>query len=211
MSLTIATGKSPEIWAAARLKDVREIPELTVTADGRLNCWTGGLCFVVERRGDSAQSVAYDVPEGNNGIPRLVPLSRSASGKLRLWKGSAKFSKPGTYTVRAVAGRMVSDPVTVVVEGPEAPAAADPHKPAGVIQEPAAAGPQPKWKAGDKTLGAIDGASGKMLWMTNLSFPVGNVVQNANGQWEATSQDGAKRATLDAATGKMLREEKLGQ
>ena len=54
--------------------------------------------------------------------PKTAALQKgSATGQIQVVAGKL-FAKPGTYTVRAVAGRLVSNPVKVMVEpGTEAP------------------------------------------------------------------------------------------
>jgi hypothetical protein len=130
--------------------------------------------------------------------------------------GLSPFKKPGTYIVYAAAGRLVSNPLTVIVEDPGKVAPQvrpDPEAQKRIEAEEAEkaklrAGPQPRWQPGGDTVEAVDAASGKLLWKMNPGFPVGNVAV-AGGQWAITSQDGRQVVTVDAATGKMLRRDDL--
>jgi hypothetical protein len=83
------------------------------------------LVDVPESRGPACILMVMP-PDDAKILPHLKPLKSSASGLLRMQartsSGKQVFSRPGSYTVRAVAGRLVSNPVTVIVEQ-KAPAA----------------------------------------------------------------------------------------
>ena len=107
------------------------------------------------------------------------------------------FERPGRYAVRAAAGRLASNPVTVVVKE---------HKPAVPVPRP---GPRPAWL--DEVVPQItpDGRGvqavrgGKMLWKMKCSFVIGAIEQK-DGLLVVTSEDGKTVVTIDLATGEMI-------
>jgi hypothetical protein len=190
--------------------------------------------FLVEGPGSGGQQTAsYDAnaPDGRSirgyhyasgDGPKPIEIYRAkgtfaaAVWLLARGDGLSPFKAPGTYTVRAAAGRLVSNPVTVVVEGPEKVAPQvrpDPEAQKRLEAEEAEkarlrAGPAPRWQPGGDSVEAVDPASGKLLWKMTPGFAVGNVAV-IGGQWTVTSQDGRRVVTVDAATGKLLRSENL--
>ncbi len=205
--LTLKPGKAPALWLQVVNKAPGgKVPELKCHNNSLLHCTS--LFFLVEGPGIKDAAVVFMRPTSRRATSRLAALTGSPLGQLALLTrdpaGNPVFTKPGTYTVRAVAGRLISRPVTVVVK---AAAAARPV-PAPVKRPPGAAR-TPKWKAGGNEVAAVDAASGKMLWKVRLRFPVGNVVPGGR-TWTITSQDGRQAAVVDAASGKLIEIKRLG-
>ncbi|MFH1022768.1 MAG: sigma-70 family RNA polymerase sigma factor [Planctomycetota bacterium] len=116
MKMTIPPGKAPELWVAARLAEgVKEVPELTC-ALGKDMFWHTDLFLLITGPDGSGQPIF--APERlEAGTPKRLPLAGSTTQQTPqgMFPGTA-FAHPGVYTVRAVAGRLISNPVTVVVE-----------------------------------------------------------------------------------------------
>ena len=209
----VQPGQTPQLYVDVRLAGgVKEVPEIKC-ANGKDMFWHTTLFFWVTAPGGAEQPI-FAPARVEDGSPMSLPVAASTNQQTPsdLFPKTA-LAKPGSYTVRAMAGRLVSDPVTVVVEEEAKPAPAGPKAlPAVPAPEPApgppAAGPQPNWQPGGNTVEAVDAASGKLLWKANLGFAIGNV-QAAGPQWVVTAQDGTKSATLDAATGKTLEQRQL--
>jgi hypothetical protein len=94
-----------------------ETPEFQTPGGGAGFDGCKTLFYLVEGPGLSAPTTAFNIvlePRGRMMIP--VALQKgSATGQVLLFPGKL-FTTPGTYTMRAVAGRLVSSPVTIIVE-----------------------------------------------------------------------------------------------
>jgi len=192
--IAVAPGTAPELWVWVDSR-AQAAPEFQCWENKLDTCNT--LCFLVEGPGIQGRTVAFferRILWMYKSIPPR-PLKGSASGLLKL-RPKELFRRHGSYTVRAVAGRLVSEPVTVVV------------KPLGAVAEPQpGAGPvDAEWQAGNNFIKRV--RNGKVMWMMRLKFPVGQVRQQGD-RWIVTSNDGATEVHIDAATGKMLRIKKL--
>ena len=213
---TIAPGEGLRPWVSAYTHG-RKVPELACPG-GRALGYCPSLFFVVSKQGNDAITVVRH--QGERGHPRArmmapAPLERDSFAQVTLNTGDA-LNKPGTYTVRAVAGRLVSNPVTVIVERNSAAAKRKVAPPPEFIAPPrkaapargAGAGLVPRWNPGGNTLAAIDAGSGETLWKRRMRFAIGNVVDNG-ATWLVVSQNGAGQATIDARTGKLIAIERL--
>jgi len=158
----IGTGEAPSLWLSVKSK-AREVPEV-ITRGGHGNlagCQT--LFFLVEGPGRAEPACAFTPALNARRGSRPKALQGSAAGYVTISGGRQVFSRPGSYTVRAVAGRLVSNPVTVIVEQ-KAPAAgrapAPPRKAAPA--RGAVAGPVPGRNPGERTKVAV-GAEAKAV------------------------------------------------
>ncbi len=124
----IRPGQARALWLTVDNKaPAGKVPEIQIPAGGkRLDCCYT-IFFLVDGPGQAGPRIVLPVDGGARATlqaPR--PLTGSATGKLTLRTrdaaGRPVFDKPGTYTVRAVAGRLASNPVTVVVSGKTSPA-----------------------------------------------------------------------------------------
>jgi hypothetical protein len=118
--LMLTPGKMPALWVSVQ-GDAREIPpviELPCMINMLGTC--RNLFFLVEGPGiKSFEVVGFTAPVPMIAAPYKPLTKANAIGRLTLTlqaDGKA-FKAPGTYTVRAFAGRLVSNPRTVVVAG----------------------------------------------------------------------------------------------
>jgi hypothetical protein len=110
MTFAIPPGQVPDLWVAAKLNNAREMPELV--CPGKRVDLAHGLLFLVEKPGTTEPEVVFpSVPEVKAKDP-YTPISSSSSGSVTL---GYSFAKPGNHIIRAVAGRLMSKPVTVIV------------------------------------------------------------------------------------------------
>jgi RNA polymerase sigma factor (sigma-70 family) len=213
-ALSLSAGKAPSLWLSidSKAKSVREV--MTFGGGGLLlRCRT--IFFLVEGPGAKTPAcVFHSIPPDLAARVAPMPLKKSASASLMLKPKDVHarpvFAKPGTYTVRAVAGRLVSNPLIVVVKKRAGTAAAGPAPVARPRPVPAAGGPgfAPKWRPGGNSVTAVHAASGKTIWTARMRFAIGNVMDNGK-TWLVTSRDGAQQVTLDAKSGKTIRRERL--
>ena len=199
--VNVQAGKDVTLWLNVRGKAAA--PEIPCPG-GKDLARCPELFFLVQPHGADAKVRAVacapaDRPAqaaGGRKPPVLKPLTGPASVKVKLdekdFAGRAVFDKPGAYIVRAVVGRHVSNAVTVIVAGD------------GPIP-PALAGCVPIFTPGQNTVAAQ--RDGKLVWKMKLNFPVASV-EIRGGEWVIQSGDGSGSATVDAATGRVLRRDR---
>jgi hypothetical protein len=123
----IAAGAAPRPWLAAKLaENVKAVPEIQSEGGRQLTscCVASWVLMVRDAQGAERCNAQPLVARPHDKSLQVLPLSESASQRCPDFgpEAGAAFAKPGTYTVRAAAGRLVSNPVTVVVEGEVKPA-----------------------------------------------------------------------------------------
>jgi len=197
LSIAVAPGADVRLylWVESRAKAV---PELACWDNDLRTCYT--LCFLIEGPGANDRRTAFfdrRVPPGStHRLPK--PLAGSPFAELKLTP-AALFQQRGTYTVRAVAGRLLSNPVKVTVKdlgaGEQQPQAAQP--PPGAV-----------YNAGGRVLSRTK--NGRILWKMKSRSPIGHVREH-NGLWIVTSADGRTETTVHPPTGKTLQIKKLGR
>jgi hypothetical protein len=127
MKLTVAPGKSPRVHVAARLAEgVGGVSELV--CPGTNFQYSRSLLFLVARPGAREPVAVFPSLPKKKWASEFKPLKSSATASVPLAArdaaGRPVFDKPGAYVVRAAAGRLLSNPVTVVVGSPRAGQAA---------------------------------------------------------------------------------------
>jgi len=192
LAIAVAPGAAPELWVWVESKP-GAVPEFLCRDSDLRTCDT--LFFLVQRPGASRPDIAFFERRAGAARGEPTPLAGSQFRPLTL-RPRSLFERHGVCTVRAVAGRLVSNPVTVTV------------KPLGAVAEPRP-GPAPagaQWKP-DSPVVARRSPDGRVLWKMKLRFKVGQI-REQGGLWIITSGDGRTEATVHAATGKIVRLEK---
>jgi hypothetical protein len=116
----ITSGQTPSVSLAVDSK-AKEVPEVRTPGGGKLLLRCRTVFFLVEGPGlDGPACVFHVIPPDRAAREAPRPLRKSASARLSLGTRTATarpvFTKPGSYMVRAVAGRLISNSVTVIVE-----------------------------------------------------------------------------------------------
>ena len=203
--MAISPGTRVKLWVSARVPANASVAELLCPGGKELS-GCKSLCFLVDSPGRREQAVLFPILQLRSAEAKAKPkpLMNSSGTNQVFWAemslndGKGVFKREGSHTVRAVAGRLVSRPVTVVVEErkPVAPPPVPPApRPAGLEDVVPQITPDGR--------GVQATRNGKMLWRTRLRDAVGAVEQK-DGLVIVTSQDGKTVIKLDLATGKMI-------
>jgi hypothetical protein len=111
-------GYKPGFWVDFWVEvqnEKGETPEFQTPGGGAAFDLCGTLFCLIEGPGISSSMPAFPVMADHSALPARAALRQgSATGQIHLMEGKL-FTTPGTYTVRAVAGRLVSSPVKVEV------------------------------------------------------------------------------------------------
>ena len=204
----ISPGGRVSLWICASIPPKASVAELRCP-DGKELGGCETLYFIVDSPGRREAAVLLPILPLRRADAKFQPKPLMNAGgthrafwaEMSLNDGKGVFKREGRHTVRAAAGRLVSNPITVVVKE---------HKPA--VPVPRAVPrprPRPAWLENVVPQITPDGRGvqavrgGKMMWKMRLRQAVGAIEQR-DGLLVVTLKDGKTVVTLDLATGKMI-------
>jgi len=124
-ALTIQAGEAPALWVWS-CGQAANVPELPCIGNDLSTC--SNLAFIARGPGITGEEPVLFKLTKKEGVAAPLPQGKYAYARLHLevHPDGVAFQEPGTYTVRAVAGRLSSNLVTIIVKpGEDKPATGD--------------------------------------------------------------------------------------